>query len=253
MAGEPELCVQLVAACLVVEPADKFGQHDRVDCRVHLVDLVRPARPEDHPGKKSLKASETERPDVVPARAHWGVVQVGIDPKRLVFLDETFLDTAMTRLYGWGPRDRRVIDLAPQSHWKTTTLVLALRLGGAFAPMVADGPVNGELFVAYLRQELAPRLRPGDIVVMDNLSTHKVKGVAQAIEAADAHLLYLPPYSPEFNPIENGFSKLKNEFRRRRLRTVEEVEQACGLATDWLTAGDVRGYFGHAGYTQGGK
>ena len=166
------------------------------------------------------------------ARAHWRVLQTGIDPKRLVFLDETFLNTAMTRLYGWGPRDQRVVDLAPQSHWKTTTLVLALRLGGAFAPMVADGPVNGELFLAYLRQELVPLLRPGDVLVMDNLSTHKVKGVAEAVAAADARLLYLPAYSPEFNPIENGFSKIENEFRRQRLRTVEAVETACGTVAD---------------------
>ena len=159
----------------------------------------------------------------------------------------------MTRLYGWGPKDRRVVDLAPQSHWKTTTLVLALRLGGAFAPMVVDGPLDGELFVAYLRQELVPRLRPGDILVMDNLSTHKVKGVAEAVEAADARLLYLPPYSPEFNPIENGFSKIKNEFRRRRLRTVEAVEETCGMTAEWLTPKDIRGFFDNAGYPPGGK
>lgn len=154
----------------------------------------------------------------------------------------------MTRLYGWGPTTERVVGVVPFGHWKTTTFVAAFRLDGLFAPLVIDGALNGELFAAYVRQELAPRLRPGDVVVMDNLATHKVAGVAEAIRARDAGLVYLPAYSPDRNPIEQVFSKVKNELRRRELRTVVEVEDAFGQSLDWITPADARGYFRHAGY-----
>ena len=126
----------------------------------------------------------------------------------------------MTRLYGWGPTRERVHYPAPHGHWKTTTFVAAFRLGGMLAPMVVGGALNGELFAKYVRQELAPRLRPGDILVMDNLATHKVKAAVDAVRAVDASVLYLPPYSPDLNPIEQVFSKIKTELRRRELRTI---------------------------------
>lgn len=168
-----------------------------------------------------------------------------------MFLDETFGTTAMTRLYGWGPINARVNYHAPQGHWKTTTFVAAFRLTGLFAPLVIDGPLNGELFAAYIRQELAPQLRPGDILVMDNLPTHKVKAATAAVHAVDARVLYLPPYSPDFNPIEQVFSKIKNELRRRELRTITALEEAFGESLDWITRTDALHYFQHSGYSPG--
>jgi len=201
--------------------------------------------------KKTLRASERDRPDVVAQRIDWQVVQTGLDPRRLVFLDETFGTTAMTRLYGWGPSDRRVIDSAPQSHWKTTTFVAAVRLDGLFAPMVVDGALDGRLFLKYLAQELVPQLRPGDILIMDNLPAHKVRGVVEAVAEREARVLYLPPYSPDLNPIEMVFSKVKNELRRRRLRTVQELWDAFGESLDWVTSAEAGNYFHHAGYAIG--
>lgn len=154
----------------------------------------------------------------------------------------------MTRLYGWGPSECRVIDDAPHGHWKTTTYVVALRLDGLFAPMVVDGALDGPLFLKYVRQELAPQMRPGDILVMDNLQTHKVKGVVEAMRECDAQVLYLPPYSPDLNPIEMAFSKVKNELRRRRLRTVDELWTAFGESLDWIQPADAKGFYRHAGY-----
>lgn len=154
----------------------------------------------------------------------------------------------MTRWYGWGPTDQRVIDDVPHGHWKTTTFVVALRLTGLFAPMVVDGALNGELFVQYVRQELAPQLRPGDILVMDNLQTHKTVGVLDAVAAREARVLFLPPYSPDLNPIELTFSKVKNELRRRRLRTIDELWAAFGESLDWVSPTEALHYFQHAGY-----
>ncbi len=157
----------------------------------------------------------------------------------------------MTRLYGGGPESERVVDAVPLGHWKTTTFVAARRLGGLFAPMVVDGALNGELFAKYVRQELAPRLRSGDILVPDNLQTHKVKGVAEAVHGRDARVLDLPPYSPDFNPIEQVFSKIKTELRRRReLRRRKAVEDAFGESLDWITGEDARNYFANSGYSR---
>ena len=157
----------------------------------------------------------------------------------------------MTRLYGWGPTDQRVFDFVPHGHGKTTTFVAAFRLGGAFAPMVVDGALNGELFQKYVRQERAPHLRAGDIRVLDNLPTHKVSGVAEAVQARDARVLYLPPYRPDFNPIEQVFSKIKNELRRRELRTIPALEAAFGESLDWITRSQALHYFENSGYTAG--
>ena len=155
----------------------------------------------------------------------------------------------MTRLYGWGPTSERVVDAVPHGHWKTTTFVAALRLDGLFAPLVVDGAMNGAPFAKCIRQEVAPHLRSGDILIMDNLQTHKVKGVAEAVEERGARVLYLPPYSPDFNPIEQVFSKIKNELRRRELRTIRAVEDAFGESLDWFTPAQRQNYFANSGYT----
>ena len=154
----------------------------------------------------------------------------------------------MTRLYGWGPTDQRVVELVPHGHWMTTSFVGALRSSGLTAPMVVDGAINGELFRAYVEQQLVQVLKPGDIVVMDNLSSHKVAGVREAIEAVDAYVVYLPPYSPDLNAIENLFSKVKNEIRKRKPRTKAECDALCGESLDWFPAEQCRNYIRHAGY-----
>jgi len=145
---------------------------------------------------------------------------LGLDPRRLVFIDETWVKTNMTRVYGRAPVGQRLVDHVPHGHWQTTTFIGALRVSGLTAPVVFDGAVNGEIFLVYVKDHLAPTLRRGDIVVMDNLSSHKVQGVREAIEAAGASVAYLPPYSPDLNPIEQVFSKLKAKLRQHRERTV---------------------------------
>ncbi len=157
----------------------------------------------------------------------------------------------MTRLYGWGPTHQRVAYPVPHGHWKTTTFLAAFRLGGLFAPLVVDGALTGDLFAAYVRQHLAPQLRPGDILVLDNLQTHKVKAAVDAVQAVEARVLYLPPYSPDFNPIEQVFSKIKNELRRREPRTIAELDHAFGESLDWVTRDDALHYFQNSGYAGG--
>ena len=195
-----------------------------------------------------LKAAEQDRPDVAEQRAWWQVQQAGLNPERLVFIDETWAKTNMTRSRGRALRGTRVIDKSPHGHWKTTTFVAALRASGLTAPLVVDGAINSELFLAYVRQQLARTLRPGDIVVMDNLSSHKAAGVREAIEAVGAKLLYLPPYSPDFNPIELAFSKFKRLLRSAATRTVEALWRACGQLLDRFNEHECRNYFRHCGY-----
>jgi transposase len=173
----------------------------------------------------------------------------GLDPQRLVFLDETWAKTNMTSAYGYAPRGERLVDAAPYGHWHTTTFVGALRADGMIAPMVLDGALNGAAFLAYVEQVLVPELRPGDVVIMDNLGSHVVAGVRKAIEGAEARLLYLPPYSPDLNPIENAFSKLKNLLRRAAERTVEGLWAAIGRLLDRFDPSECRNYFRHCGYT----
>jgi len=155
----------------------------------------------------------------------------------------------MTRRYGRAPRGQRLVDHVPHGHWQTTTFLAALRVDGLQAPLVVDGAINGELFLAYVRQHLAPTLKPGDLVVMDNLSSHKVKGVREAIEAAGAAVVYLPPYSPDFNPIEQLFAKLKALLRKYKERTVEALWNRIGNLLDGFTRVECRNYFRHCGYT----
>lgn len=181
-------------------------------------------------------------------RAAWQVRQAGFDPQRLVFLDETWVKTNMTRPRGRAPRGTRLVAYAPHGHWKTTTFLAALRVRGVTAPLVVDGPINGALFRRYIEQHLAPTLEPGDLVVMDNLSAHKVAGVREAIERAQAQLLYLPPYSPDFNPIESFFAKFKWGLRSAAERTVEGLWRRCGQLLDAFSEPECRNYFRHCGY-----
>jgi transposase len=154
----------------------------------------------------------------------------------------------MTPLYGWSERGKRLIDFVPHGHWKTTTFLAALRHDGLTAPMVVDGAINGELFLAYVKQILVPTLKEGDIVVMDNLSSHKVAGVRKAIASVGAKVLYLPPYSPDLNPIENAFAKLKTLLRKSKLRTMEELWNKLGELCDVFSPVECENYFKHAGY-----
>lgn len=154
----------------------------------------------------------------------------------------------MARRYGRAPRGERLRVGIPHGHWKTTTLVAGLRLEGIVAPFVLDGAINRDAFETYVAKVLVPELRPGDLVVMDNLSSHKGPRVRRMIEAADADLLYLPRYSPDFNPIENAFAKLKALLRKAAERTVEGLWTAIGRLVDGITTQDAAGFFAHAGY-----
>ena len=156
----------------------------------------------------------------------------------------------MARLYGWGPKSERVVSSVPHEHWQTTTFVGALRTTGLTAPLVIDGAMNGELFLAYVPQQLVPTLTPGDIVVMDNLSSHHLAGVREAIEAAGGTLAYLPPYSPDLNPIELLFSKLKSRLRKHAERTCDSLWNRIGLLVAQFRPDECRNYLRHAGYTE---
>ena len=171
-----------------------------------------------------------------------------VDPRRLVFIDETWAKTNMARRHGRSRRGERLIAPVPHGHWKTTTFVAALRVDDLTAPMVADGAMNGELFLAYVRQELVPTLRSGDIVVMDNLASRKVAGVREAIEEAGATVEYLPPYSLDLNPIELVFSKFKQLLRSAAACTVPGLWAVIGRLVDAFLPSECRNYFRHAGY-----
>jgi len=198
--------------------------------------------------KKTAHAVEQERPDVAPRRLAWFKGQSDLDPTRLVFIDETGASTKMARLRGRSRRGQRCRAAIPHGHWKTTTFTAGLRLDGLSAPMLLDGPMHGAAFLAYVEQVLAPELKPGDIVVMDNLPAHKVKGVRQGIEDAGASLLYLPPYSPDFNPIEMAFSKLKAALRKAAARTIDELWQIIAEVIDDFTPTQCQNFFTAAGY-----
>jgi transposase len=172
----------------------------------------------------------------------------GLDPDRLVFIDETWASTAMTRSRGRIASGKRLVMAVPHGHWKTTTFVAALRADRLTAPTVVDGAINGELFEAYVRQQLVPTLRAGDVVVMDNLSSHKRPGVRAAIERAGARLEYLPPYSPDLNPIEQAFAKLKALLRKAGERTIEGLWRLLGRLLDEFGPGECRNYLSHCGY-----
>ena len=181
-------------------------------------------------------------------RRAWFKAQPDLDPRHLVFIDETGASTKMARLRGRARRGQRCRAPIPHGHWKTTTFTGALRLSGMTAPMVLDGPMNGAAFQAYLEQVLVPTLFPSDVVVMDNLPAHKGSAVRTAIEGAGARLLYLPPYSPDFNPIENAFSKLKAALRKAAARTIPQLWDVIGRALPTYTPAECANYFTAAGY-----
>jgi transposase len=181
-------------------------------------------------------------------RDEWVAGQPELDPDRLVFLDETWAKTNMTRTRGRSPRGARLVARVPHGHWKTTTFVAGLRTTGLTAPLVVDGAINGAVFLDYVRQQLAPTLHPGDVVVMDNLGAHKVAGVCEAIESAGTRVAYLPPYSPDLNPIETVFSKFKGLLRSAAGRTVESLWLACGRVCDAFTESECRNHIRHSGY-----
>jgi transposase len=198
--------------------------------------------------KKTAHAAEQERADVLTRRQAWFDSQTDLDPARLVFIDETWASTNMARSHGRCPRGERLRMPVPHGHWKTTTLVAGLGAQGVVAPWVLDGPINGDAFETYVRKVLVPELKQGDVVVMDNLSSHKRPQVRASIEAAGARVLYLPPYSPDFNPIEKAFAKLKALLRRAAERTVEGLWRAIGRLVDLITPAEARNYFESCGY-----
>jgi transposase len=171
-----------------------------------------------------------------------------LDPKKLIFFDETGLSTKMSRLRGRALRGERCRAGVPHDHWKTTTFTGALRISGMTAPFVYDGAMNGNVFLAYVEQVLVPTLEIGDVVIMDNLPAHKTAGVRDAIERAGAKLMFLPPYSPDFNPIENAFSKLKAMLRGRAERKIDALWDAVGALMPRFTAAECANYFKAAGY-----
>jgi len=195
-----------------------------------------------------IQAAEQDRADVKEKRRAWGERVPGLDPTKLVFLDETGANTKMTRRYGRAPRGQRVVGRVPHGHWKTTTFVAGLRAEGLVAPMVIDGAMNGDVFVAYAQQVLVPTLRAGDIVVLDNLSSHKRVAAVRAIERAGCSVAYLPPYSPDLNPIELAFAKIKAQLRAAELRTIDKVENFFGTVHEAFTPEECRSYIRHSGY-----
>lgn len=210
--------------------------------------MVLPRQARADAQKKTGHASEQQRPDVLARRRAWFDSQIDLDPDRLIFIDETGANTKMARLCGWAPKGARCRAAVPHGHWKTTTFTAGLRLGGIAAPMLLDGPMHGRAFRAYVEQVLVPELTPGDIVVMDNLPAHKVTGIRQAIEGAGAQLLYLPPYSPDFNPIEMAFSKLKAILRKAAARTLDDLWEAIAKAIETFTPQECQNFFAAAGY-----
>jgi len=198
--------------------------------------------------KKVLHAAEQQRPDVADRRTNWLFWRAALDYRRLVFLDETGADTKMARRFGRSWRGQRLVAHVPHGHWRTTTFVAGLRASGLAAPLVVDGPMNGSVFLAYVQQQLAPSLQPGDILILDNLSAHKVAGVREAVEAVGAQLVYLPPYSPDLNPIEQAFAKLKSLLRKAAKRTVAGLEAAIGELIQLFTPQECQNYLRHCGY-----
>lgn len=171
-----------------------------------------------------------------------------IDPSRLVFIDETWTKTNMAPLRGWAPRGQRLLAKVPHGHWQTMTFIAALRHEGVVAPWLLDGPINGESFLLYVEKVLVPTLRPGDIVIMDNLGSHRSKAVRAAIRAAGAKLFFLPKYSPDLNPIEMFFAKLKHWLRQAAQRSADTICQAISAILPDVTSHECANFFDHAGY-----
>ncbi len=195
-------------------------------------------------------AREQDRADISRHRTRWRKYQGQIDPSRLVFIDETWAKTNMTRLHGWARRGERLVAKVPHGHWKTTTFLAALRNDRIDAPCLFDGPINGERFLAYVEQFLVPTLKPGDVVVLDNLGSRKGKAVRKAIRAAGARLVFLPKYSPDLNPIEQVFAKLKTLLRKAAARTIDAVSDAIAHILASYSHAECANYLKNAGYAE---
>jgi transposase len=193
-------------------------------------------------------ALEQTRADIARKRRRWRTWLRGIDPNRLVFIDETWIKTNMAPIRGWGPKGARLRGFAPHGHWRTLTFLGALRAHGLTAPCVFDGPINGLCFRAYVEQQLLPTLNPGDIVIMDNLGSHKSAAVRHLIQAAGARLWFLPPYSPDLNPIEQAFAKIKHWMRDGQKRTIEHTWRHIGSLVATIDATECANYIANAGY-----
>jgi len=198
--------------------------------------------------KKTLFASEQDRADVARKRQRWKAWQGRFDARRLVFIDETWAKTNMTRLRGWAPRGHKLVAKVPHGKWRTLTFLAALRHDRIDAPAVLDGPINGRSFLAWVEQMLVPTLTPGDIVVMDNLGSHKGQAVRRALRSVGAKLLFLPPYSPDLNPIEQGFAKLKTLLRKADERTVDATWRRIGSLLDAFPPHECANYLRNSGY-----
>jgi putative transposase len=171
-----------------------------------------------------------------------------LDPERLVFIDETWIKTDMAPIHGWGPKGQRLKGYAPDSRWRTYTFLAALRLDALTAPCVIDGPINGELFRLYVKDLLVPTLRAGDIVILDNLGSHRGHAVRAAVRSAGATLAFLPSYSPDLNPIEQAFSKIKHWMRMAQERTLEAISDRVANVVAAITDRECRNYIHHVGY-----
>ena len=198
--------------------------------------------------KKSLFAAEQDRPDVARRRVRWKKYQGRLDSRRLVFIDETWTKTNMTRRHGRCLRGRRLVAKVPHGRWRTLTFLAALRHDRIEAPCVIDGPINGLSFLAYVEQVLLPTLSTGDIVIMDNLGSHKRQAIRRLIRTVGAKLFFLPPYSPDLNPIEQVFAKLKTLLRKADERTVEATWRRIGSLLDCFTPAECANYLVNSGY-----
>ena len=198
--------------------------------------------------KKTLRAAEQDRSDVRQARHQWRADTEEIDPRRFRFIDESGAKTNMVRTRGRCPKGRRLLSSAPAGHWNTTTMIAAIGLDGVQAPFALDGGIDGDAFLIYVEKVLLPTLHGGEIVVLDNLSSHKLPRVAQLIESAGAEVWYLPPYSPDFNPIENMWSKVKQILRSIAARTFDGLVHAIRSALTRVAISDLLGWFNHCGY-----
>ena len=202
--------------------------------------------------QKTVHAAEQTRPDVAQARSTWRAEQPTLNPTKLVFLDETATKTNMIRACGRSERGTRLIDRTPHGNWKTSSFIAGLRANGMVAPCVFDGAITGEMFLSYIEQALVPTLAKDDIVMMDNVGCHKVAGVREAIEAVGATLRYLPAYSPDLNPIEMAFAKIKSILRAKALRAIDALWNALGDIASCISPEECSNFFRHAGYFRSG-
>lgn len=204
----------------------------------------------DFASKKTLFATEQNRPDVALARDLWRAAQAGLDVTSLVFIDETGTTTSMVRTHGWGRKGEKLIGQAPHGHWLTSTFVAGLAHEGILAPLLIPRPMTGAIFRQWLEEKLIPEMKPGSIVVADNLAAHKVAGIRECLEAAGMGLLYLPPYSPDFNPIEQAIAKIKALLRRMAPRSFDAICEALKSILDRFSPTECSNYIRHSGYGQ---